>query len=781
MKKKLLQVCLTFCVLCCCLVLSACGSGGGQGQADGSLIYNAEYIPLPEDLGSVSNLCYHDGMLYFLTLGVTGQDQPADALQPGDPEYYEGMYDTYGYRLCKMNPDGSGFEVLPNYQTPSLPGNASDVDISPNYLHVDAEGNLWINESGYLYHIDADANWIDDGAVNYMRKLDATGKEILSVDLAELQPENDEEYFYISYICTDKDGNLYLSSDTTVYVYDGSGQKLFDLSVAGWINGIYRLSDGSVGAASYEDAGQVMKKIDVAAKDWGKSFTMPLSAYNMISGGGDYDFYYQNGANLYGYNLAKEKEQKVLNWIDSDINSDSLENLTVLEDGRIVCVNYIYDYSYSDESTGSQQELIILTKADPSTIVEKTDLTMAVMWLDSDLRNAVINFNKNNDQYRIHIVDYSEYNSEEDYNAGITKLNTEIISGNVPDILDVSSLSVQKYISKGLLEDLYAYLDADEELSREDLVPSIAKALEIDGKLYQAFPSFYISTLIGPSAAVGEDMGWTMDEFAAAWDKLPEGAVPLDYMSKSDFLTAICMLNIEDYVDWQSGQCRFDSPDFIKLLELANRFPETYDWESEAEENVYEKIQSGKVLLSQVSFGDFQEYQTYKQLYGGKMTYIGYPCAQGSGSVAIVNTGLAMSAKCQHKEGAWQFIRTLFTEDYQKKYAWWGYPSNKNLLEKKKAEAMKAETADEYGNVVAVSVDSMGFDDMDFEPYPMTEEDAAQLMALIDSVESTTGYDENMMKIIQEEAAPFFAGQKNAQETATIIQSRVNIYVNEQK
>ena len=40
-------------------------------------------------------------------------------------------------------------------------------------------------------------------------------------------------------------------------------------------------------------------------------------------------------------------------------------------------------------------------------------------------------------------------------------------------------------------------------------------------------------------------------------------------------------------------------------------------------------------------------------------------------------------------------------------------------------------------------------------------------------------YDENLMRIIEEESAAFFSGQKKAKEVADIIQSRVQIYVNE--
>ena len=44
-------------------------------------------------------------------------------------------------------------------------------------------------------------------------------------------------------------------------------------------------------------------------------------------------------------------------------------------------------------------------------------------------------------------MDYSQFNTEDDYSAGVTKLNTEIISGNVPDIFVSDQLPIEQYLS----------------------------------------------------------------------------------------------------------------------------------------------------------------------------------------------------------------------------------------------------------------------------------------------------------------------------------------------
>lgn len=59
------------------------------------------------------------------------------------------------------------------------------------------------------------------------------------------------------------------------------------------------------------------------------------------------------------------------------------------------------------------------------------------------------------------------YTTLEDYQAGLTQLNNDIISGNMPDILIVNaSLPMNNYVAKGLLADINDLIEGDEELSK---------------------------------------------------------------------------------------------------------------------------------------------------------------------------------------------------------------------------------------------------------------------------------------------------------------------------
>ena len=62
-----------------------------------------------------------------------------------------------------------------------------------------------------------------------------------------------------------------------------------------------------------------------------------------------------------------------------------------------------------------------------------------------------------------------------------------------------------------------------------------------------------------------------------------------------------------------------------------------------------------------------------------------------------------------------------------------------------------------------------------------TQADYDQLMALYNAVESVFYTDEKVLEIVSDEAAAYFAGDKGLDECAAQIQSRVKLYVNEQR
>ena len=61
----------------------------------------------------------------------------------------------------------------------------------------------------------------------------------------------------------------------------------------------------------------------------------------------------------------------------------------------------------------------------------------------------------------------------------------------------------------------------------------------------------------------------------------------------------------------------------------------------------------------------------------------------------------------------------------------------------------------------------------------ITDTEVDQMYSFLKGLDNEAYFDASVENIIAEEAAAFFAGQKTAEDVAGVIQSRVQIYINE--
>lgn len=770
--------------------------GGTGNEEKPEFIYVADFSPVDGSVLQYISTCkYANGKLYICGEYISGNVTETD---PNTGEEY--TYDEYKYGLFTMNEDGTGITTLPNYEPLTIPEGME----GSSYLErmtVAPDGTIWVVENQYTYYYDLPEDfdettqdkweyYVGGEDIQILRKLDETGAELMQMNVKELLQLPEEEYFYMNGFELDAEGNMYILQDTFLHLIDAQGAYAGKLEAEQWLNNVVRLKDGTVGCTMYkydeltQEEGMVIMPVDFAGKAWGESKSAPQNAWNLFPGDEEYDFYYSDGTSFYGYDSETGEQTKIFNWINCNVNPDNLSTVVPLADGRVIALSSEWDNAAAKQN----MELITVEKKPYDQVPQKTVLTYACMYMDYNVRRLIIDFNKKNDQYRIEVQDYSEYNTEEDSEAGMTKLTTEILGGDVPDIISVSNLPIERYAARGMLEDLWPWIDGDQALGgRQALVEPVFNALTDDsGKLWQIVPSFSVYTVAGPTGLVGPNMGWTLSDLMAAYQRLPQGATVFHKsMTKADVMRQCCYMNMDEFVDWTTGECNFNSEEFINILKFADMFPETYEWkEDEVYVSEYQLFKNGQQMLQNIYMGDFQNYQYYKFLMGGKMTFIGYPTTEGNGSAFQLDSGgLAMSSVCQDKEGAWEFMRTLLTEEYQENNVW-EFATNKSVFDKKLKEASTPRyiTDPETGEQVEESQGSWWIEDgVEIQMYALKQDEVQQILDLINTTDRIYSYDNSMYEIVTEQCSAFFAGAKTAEETAKLVQSRVSLYVNEQR
>lgn len=605
-----------------------------------------------------------------------------------------------------------------------------------------------------------------------------TGEELFRTPLGmDLEPE--EWYFTNRMVCNEK--QIYLSSSKGLEIYEMDGSLLTTIESQEVQNGeMYMLHDGSPAFLIYGERGMYMKTFNVETEELSKRIEFPFNAYEYtFYPGSSTDFLLSGNSGVFSYNFEDEGMQKVLDFVDSDMLCHNLYSLIEVNEKQ-------FFGCYQEEDTG-QTQFGIFNKVDPSTIKDKKVLTLACYWLDEDIRRRVVEYNKTSEEYRIRIEDYNLYNTADDYSVGMTKMNTDIVSGNTPDIIILTSdMPVDSYISKGLLADMRPFLENDPELNPEDYSSHIMDLFSQDGKWYQLVPSYYLYTLFGKASEVGSEPGWTLEELQTLRSKKGEDVVVFSETTQNGLLNYCMLFASSQFINWETGECYFNTPEFIELLEFISEFPKEIDYQElyddpdywEQQETVF---RDGRALLMPYSLSGFQDFLYCEGgTFGEKITAIGFPVREGVGSVIMSNGNYAISAKSPYQQEAWEFLRYYLTEEYQTTIRY-GWPVLNSAMDTLVEEAQQAPYyMDEFGNKVEYQ-ESYYINGMEVFLDPLTQQDCERVLSFIESAEHTYSYDTAIMNIVAEEAAPFFDGEKTAAEAADIIQSRIFIYVNENK
>jgi len=581
-------------------------------------------------------------------------------------------------------------------------------------------------------------------------------------------------------------GTMVIAQDK-IAVMTGNGIMVFDTesnlintigdSTSSFTN-MYTLKDNSVLVGKYTETSQEYYQLDLTTGTISDTpIVIPGNSNNYtFYKGYTYDLSLVDSTGLYGFNIGDAELTKIMDYIDSDIDTSYLNGAIFLSDTEFIS-------SYYDSVT-SKNIYMKFTKVQPKDVVDKTVITLACYYLDSTIRSHIVAFNKASDTYKISIDDYSKYDTADDYTAGTTKLNTDIISGKVPDIMILNNqLPTKTYMEKGLFEDLNPYIDNDSELDRANYLTNIFDAYSVDGKMYQLVPSFTAFTVIGKTADVGSQPGWTIADLNKVLATKPSDIAVFPEVDRATILNYCMQMSGDQFVNWQTGECSFNTAGFTDLLAFLKQFPETFDYsvydDSKYMNDYSTMYRDGKALLSTLYLGDFSTYAYQKKgTFGEDITFIGFPSSNKNGSAINCDYSFAMSSKSKNKDGVWEFLRYYLTDEYQDSITYNFPVSIKRLEELAKESQQKPYYLDENGNKVEYD-NTFYMNDVEVVIDPCTDDEVNQVMTFLKSLNQTMSTDTSLINIITEEAASYFSGQKTAQEVADIIQSRAQIYVSE--
>lgn len=651
-------------------------------------------------------------------------------------------------------------------------------------MEADGEGNVYV----FGEKAGEDGFWKIDMEGNFQ-------------EIADMALEDTENALFMTLKGIFADGNehFYIWYEMSV-PEDGPDENGVE-NVYDWVDRVY-VKDAQFHTLFYEQI------VDVGG-------TQLLSF--QVNDSGEPVFVVQDLEGIYIQKLDVEQEnlgsaERLDGSADSDgvIFNDRLEHVTAVENGFLFCQEgRLYEYHYDTQQIervlelsaygiympdilymragGDSDDMVIeiidnhgSANSSEFTVLrkgrsEQQILTFGVIasFLPREFEQILTDFNRYHEDVRVEMVNYLDA-SQGDYDAAIEQLKLDIVTGNAPDLLEVSSVDYDMFTDKGVLSDLYGFMQEDSEFTKDMLMPSVAGAYERDGHLYSIAPAFQLYTMWGAHSVIQGRQGVTFEELIGILQENGKDLNAINGFSADEpVLTTLCNFGMDEFVDWENKTCSFDGEYFKGILSFAKeRTGGGY-----AGGTTLQNIREGEILIYSGILSNVADYQIQEELFGGEIDVIGYPTAGGSGTaISFRGSELAVNAAGENKETAWEFVKYYLLHGYDGQ----GFPVVREQFDAAMVHAME----DDYVTSVdgtERSAKEVYHAEKDYYiiVYAATQAEVDAVINLVENVENRYEYHTEIQNIINEEVGGFFTGQKSLDETAEIIQNRVSLYLQE--
>ncbi|MFF2889138.1 ABC transporter substrate-binding protein [Paenibacillus sp. NPDC057967] len=366
--------------------------------------------------------------------------------------------------------------------------------------------------------------------------------------------------------------------------------------------------------------------------------------------------------------------------------------------------------------------------------------------------------------------------TKEDQEKYISTINTELMSGAGPDILDTSDLPVNRYKDKKMLVNFYDMMDQDQSFKKADYFQNIWSSTELDSGLYSFPIDFHLEMLNANSelleqggVQLQEPLSW--DDVLAATEKVRE-AVSNDVSAISGsfapehLASELVSQYYSQLVDANNKKAHFDSEDSRRLiLKVKEMFDKGLTWTGISDSGDMGDIQKRieLTIFTRHFFMSPADFATSDTLYR-------QPSLDGNNDELSFGSSLnlGLNASSANKQEAWDFLKFLVSEEMQQSPARMGLPINK-LVYNEMFDGMVDEVK-KSGSVTTPHGERQ---------VTMTAEQLESLRSLGEKANQKSSGDPKILDIFRTEIQPYFVGQKSLESALSSIQSKVTTYLNE--
>jgi len=508
-----------------------------------------------------------------------------------------------------------------------------------------------------------------------------------------------------------------------------------------------------------------------------------------------YEVYFTNETGFWGYDVGDEEADLLCDWNNSGQVYDNLTVYQVMDADRLfVSVRdpftntEAFGYLYRDpDAQTARKSPIRIGIADNL-------LRFGLGIQETILENAVRQFNAENTQYFVEIVDYSDAGGER---GDVPEAFTEaMLAGTAADIIVTSRYqhdAMRIYTAKN------AFVDLQDAFGQSILPCALSAYTGEDGALYSVPINMKLSMQVCLADILPADQPLTLDALYSLADQAEAAGTalfntPFRVSDNGGTLRELMLAAaVPSFADAESGECFYDSAEFGRFLSFIEtlgdraageemRLSNDYgDYTVMSAEALGDALQKVDIAFLEFPFHTIDAYAILKMLYGDSAFAMhGYPTRDGEFIRITSEIDLHINASSKVKLGAAQFLAYLLSDPIQMYSADTVLPVTVSAV-----EALLADPTFVYAPGDLIRLDRLYSEEILSAVYPTARritydaDDLAAIRRLLYETETSAAMDATMRAILEEELSAYRAGVRTLEETQAIIQSRLWIYINE--
>ena len=381
-------------------------------------------------------------------------------------------------------------------------------------------------------------------------------------------------------------------------------------------------------------------------------------------------------------------------------------------------------------------------------------VTVADLGFDSDLLKTTVTKASMENPSAQYV--YEDASTEE----ARTRILAQMSQGEGPDILCVPMWDFYSMTEKGMLQEMEGLISQE---TKQALLPAVLQMGEVENTLLGVTPSVYVETF-AVSESLETNGQWGLEDIIGLMEegKLTGSLRSLyvfpDYLQPVYTVEFLLSENLGNsfLIDWQQGECHFEDEKFIRLLEL------TYQ---DMSNQTAEELQETDLIYAHMSY-EYALIDFFTKVETDGLQIIGYSGGNGASYLCEAGGMVVVNKNCTDLEAVEFFLETLLGEEIQERNTSLG------TLGVRKLNPEVHLVRDEQG--VAWWMGSKPI--LNYEDGTTPLHQAAEFLeACVPAPRRFTDID----VIIMQELENMQAEGKSAEETAIIIDNRIQLYLDE--